>query len=1300
MSASVSPPVSTTSSPILERLIVWAEHFQRRLNDQSTFFEVAENNLLVELKTHYSDAIDPRLPHDLLDAALQHRIDQRPLVFDAQLHAPYRPDGRVVQEIPETRRDVMVQLVESASTRLLDNYQDYLTRYWQVAPQGLVQRQAYLVRVAERVEAHCQSIKATLESAALLDMSVERLRAQLGEHEHQWHEQLALSSLATEAEREAVDGVTKSHSPHWYKLLDESQRACLEKAWEDWQDAQDQAGRALGDVRSLQRHASRCAQDYLDEHFDAPLLADRITFKRRRRGASLQDGKSLSLTELVAEGALNIDQLYELSDITNTSLLCPPPSAAQIRELAASVDAKATYLPALTKRHEAAEVKQALFDAYDFGLKYSAQRAVYAGHLQDAHHARLSSLRQGNQAQWEVSAIELFDGMVCSDLLVFFRSQEGVLDSLFLYAPAKPDGQEWIELSSLRMLSAEIGGWMKEAAGQDYLLSQLPGEQRDRAVLEIKNIQSLPAAWDLTRDLRSASRGYQACIEEGVRARMTIREHEVQASESPRWYSVLGIEERRVINLLCNEARGAEQAFIEVLKDYESFQDFARRTVGEAIKPYLVKQGITDPVAPESIVFDLSTTLADGTTRSVNLLDVVCYGYDDNSGIDHPKRGVRSLVGQDLSALRSADLARYARGAYVGEKYIAHVRERFLLAGSVEYANYQQLFGNALLSGMDRDLRVAHGRAEIDLETYEALTRLVTELGRTLKKEKASGSSEQVADHDGIFRLTIEGYVILGCYVFRHIQEGKAQDWLYAPAEPNGRLFSRYSTLGHEMSGVANDYLLARAPLAGRRKVEQRLIALASGSASRDSLRGLQHVITIAAEYEAYIEHALADVDEVTSSHFEVIRTQVAKGLLYALVPLSLVSPPFAALLGAYFVAAPLRSAIIAHTRKDTAHALQQWLLASWGLLGLMIVLPGFSLRAVRSLLDETRHMLAIKQVSSASCRRAPSMRLDKRWAVKGEPANLQEVTEAGIWQGTYRSGASSEVPGVRHFVRHQGRYFQVERDVEHGTLRVIKANRPDSLHREAIVRSADGRWVANSTGLRGGNTVHDLGRITDVRQVAQGTSPDPLRGALQGEAVVGRLSASSADNYLFTLNVQSCVAVSLYNPATKWGAVIHFDHNIRGLIERAIRDVLSRVQSAGAGEVRAVMAGGDWLGGTSIGEPIRSVLRRQGISAQWDHWSYSSCFGKTYGMTLDLGTGVTQVYTTSGDLIAGLYDPILRGARAGAAGISGRAGRVLARVRAEPLYQLRSGQVSDGAGRVYRTSEYENNAIAIHLVS
>ncbi len=53
---------------------------------------------------------------------------------------------------------------------------------------------------------------------------------------------------------------------------------------------------------------------------------------------------------------------------------------------------------------------------------------------------------------------------------------------------------------------------------------------------------------------------------------------------------------------------------------------------------------------------------------------------------------------------------------------------------------------------------------------------------------------------------------------------------------------------------------------------------------------------------------------------------------------------------------------------------------------------------------------------------------------------------------------------------------------------------------------------------------------------------------------------SEGADNYLFSLNAQTCVIASLYNPATKVGAVIHFDHNIRPLIERSVRDVTRRL--------------------------------------------------------------------------------------------------------------------------------------------
>src|SRR5690606_21322671 len=192
----------------------------------------------------------------------------------------------------------------------------------------------------------------------------------------------------------------------------------------------------------------------------------------------------------------------------------------------------------------------------------------------------------------------------------------------------------------------------------------------------------------------------------------------------------------------------------------------------------------------------------------------------------------------------------------------------------------------------------------------------------------------------------------------------------------------------------------------------------------------------------------------------------------------------------------------------------------------------------------------------------------------------------------------------------------------------------------------------------RGGNSEEDLGQVTQLRQITRGSGqPLPERGAFQGEAVVARFNPEGADNYLYSLNAQTCVVVSLYNPTTKVGAVIHFDHNIKSLIERSVRDVLARLRGANTTqEVRAVMAGGDWLTGADIGGPVRSVLRRNGLQPSWEHWSYSSCFGNTYGLTLDLGTGTTSAYKTSQALVARLYDPVLASARFNAPGVAGRA--------------------------------------------
>ncbi|MCY1431412.1 hypothetical protein D9M71_473790 [compost metagenome] len=187
----------------------------------------------------------------------------------------------------------------------------------------------------------------------------------------------------------------------------------------------------------------------------------------------------------------------------------------------------------------------------------------------------------------------------------------------------------------------------------------------------------------------------------------------------------------------------------------------------------------------------------------------------------------------------------------------------------------------------------------------------------------------------------------------------------------------------------------------------------------------------------------------------------------------------------------------------------------------------------------------------------------------------------------------------------------------------------------------------------------------------------------MQGEAVVATFNASLADNYLYSLNAQTCVVVSLYNPATRVGAVIHFDHNIQRLINNTVRDVLVRLGAVNAAQpIRTVMAGGDWLTGADIGGPVSAVLRRNGLAPRWEHWSYSSCLGNTYGMTLNLQTGATSVYKTSQNLVASLYDPLLARARFNAPGLPGRAHTFMSRFRAEPLKEGAGGVVLDSLGR------------------
>jgi len=1265
---------------VLERLNEWSVAFKARLDSQITFLDVLEESLLIELRAHLRDDVDPRFIRDMLDAALQRLISGQVEAYDEQLHTPWRPEGAQPREIPQERREVMLQLVESLAGGMLNHYQDYLERHWHPKSAELSEGEKYDVPVRQLLKEHHDALAALLDPVNLNDETLEGLRAKIEDYQAAWFEQSPLYAVSSKEERKAIDKLGRTHLPDWVKLQDDTTRSLIKDLYEVKEGAREHAQKLLGSVLSLQVHARNCARDYLREHLNREMEPDLIFVTRRLRDVEGAQAEKLTLTEVVEQGPIEVGALYLPLEISGPVQHYQMPTAEQIGQLLKDLDAPASYLQSLIDCHKSDDVSQALFDAYESRLRHSALVARSAGHLDAQRYDRISALWAEQPSDIEVCAVAPVDMSACSDLLLFYREGEaGSFEDLVLYAPDRPAGQEWIEFASLRALSAELGGWLKEESGRQYLIRQLAKVSRKSAEEQIARVVEMPSEWRLDQDVRESAKGYTACIKQGVAMRLAAWQADVEQTLSPRWYSRLVIEERRALRLEAQQASIHEKAFLADIGTYESFENFAKRTVAEAIKPYLLANGIEASVDPQTILIDYSPTLADGKSQVVNLVDLVCYGYDDNSGIDHPDKGVRSAVGQDLSRLRSAALAGYARRAYVGDKYIKEIRASFLDEHSPKYRKHQQLFGQALVRAMSRDVRIALGSEQISREVFERLTAMVEVLGRTINDPKATSNSEAVASADGVLRLSVDGRSVLGAYVFRYVEQANAYDWVYTPGAPDGILIRRYEDLKQVGAAELHDYLLKRVALVAQASVRTWLIALASGGKHLDALREFRQVITLAGEFDVYIEHALTDVDDATNSRAEVIKAQVLKGVTYSL-PLFMVFPPFAILLGGYFFAAPLREAVIAHTKGDTAKALGHWLEASWASLGLVISAPGVSLQAGKLLFKDLRRLLVpARGAGNRAASASRSMKFWKEWSVE-RPGKLQEVTEDGIWKGTFRSNK----PGAEHYVRDRGRYYKVVHDVEHNTLRVVKANRTSDAFREAIKRTADGRWVSNSTGVRGGNPMEDLGYITQLRQVTRGNGqPVAERGAMQGEAVVATFNASLADNYLYSLNAQTCVVVSLYNPATRVGAVIHFDHNIQHLINNTVRDVLVRLGTANAAQpIRTVMAGGDWLTGADIGGPVSTVLRRNGLAPRWEHWSYSSCLGNTYGMTLNLQTGATSVYKTSQNLVASLYDPLLARARFNAPGLPGRAHTFMSRFRAEPLKEGAGGVVLDSLGR------------------
>lgn len=208
--------------------------------------------------------------------------------------------------------------------------------------------------------------------------------------------------------------------------------------------------------------------------------------------------------------------------------------------------------------------------------------------------------------------------------------------------------------------------------------------------------------------------------------------------------------------------------------------------------------------------------------------------------------------------------------------------------------------------------------------------------------------------------------------------------------------------------------------------------------------------------------------------------------------------------------------------------------------------------------------------------------------------------------------------------------------------------------------------------------------------------APDLRRGAMQGEALIASYNSGRSENSLYSLNAQTCIIATLYDPTCRRGAIMHVDHNIRRHIDRAVSEVLEKIEAGGQGDRRQVqchMAGGVWwLGGESVGDTVAATMRAQGISPQWDHWSFSVCNVHTYGMTLNLKDGAVGVFEHPDFAARDFYHPLLletvglRNGHAQMPPLNARADTFMRRFEAPAIAERSNGELAYVDAELART--------------
>ncbi|CAI8864687.1 NEL domain-containing protein [Pseudomonas sp. IT-P253] len=671
----------------------------------------------------------------------------------------------------------------------------------------------------------------------------------------------------------------------------------------------------------------------------------------------------LTLPEFLLNGLY--DSAAAPLEITLEGETLPPEITEQdLLEDIGGASMRSLYAKKFEETYTNEEVLQALQAVLDSRTDLSSLSAHLQGHISE-HSLKIVNLGRLHAQGYSLGDLSLDGWKVPFQGLIVYCGPEGEAGPCVLYAPQAPGGTSWYEFVSIKQLNFHIAEWVGLPEGRSYLSRQSHASERDRTDAYMRLVPELPSQWRGIKRNPWPTVGAGA-LRQGVLLNVGWLQGEMQAV-TPAGYRSATDHHRTYFARLNTELKALTR-----LASHEagliSYEQFAFNLVKKMADELMADNGESVSVNPDLIMVEL----ADSQAMTLTQLIIKEHHITEDSGPAHNPGiypGIRLLPGHPpMSDLLNKYIANWSKALRPGEKYIDMLSSDYLDKDSPGYELRRDVYVNVQLHEMRRAALAELFAGVLERQQYERIERLID---RLLVPEPNSSIGADYPDYpqrEGVYKFYLQGRKIQGVYVFRTMDKGVVQDFLYTPHAPDGRWFRPLAEFSASVrAGRLGVYYCKRAKFSDQRVIKTFVDGIVNSSADVKPplLQANSRVFNFSHCYTDMIRQIIEGVDAQTSSLIEIVANLSYDAAVAAVAVIGCIFPPIGLGLSAAVMAKGVFEGGVAYYEGDNEKVFSSFLDCMLELGTLHIGKLGFS-QAQKLIAKQLREVNTCMSVVSA----------------------------------------------------------------------------------------------------------------------------------------------------------------------------------------------------------------------------------------------------------------------------------------------------------------------------------------------